>query len=57
MKTGVAPVLFVELRLIVMMLMSLVLQVFGHKPKYCTNINFGLMMALDETSRPPHQDH
>lgn len=28
--------------------MSLVLQVFGLKPKYWTNYNFDLMMPLDE---------
>ncbi len=27
---------------------SLVLQVFGHKPHYWTHLNFDLMMALDE---------
>ncbi len=30
--------------------MSLVLQVFSHKPKYWTNYSFDLMMALDEKS-------
>ncbi len=30
--------------------MSLVLQVFGYKPKYRTPSNFDLMMALEEKS-------
>ncbi len=36
--------------------MSLVLQVFSHKPKYWTNWNFHLMEALQEKSED-HQSH
>ncbi len=38
--------------------MSLSLQAFGHKPKYKTNYNVDMMMALDErlVDQQSHQD-